>query len=76
MSISITTDVFCDICGSWTFGAVGSKSSPQAARCNARRQGWLRCRSPISNKMSDICDVCAKEYGLIKGKKNNENSSS
>ena len=67
MSITITTDVFCDICGAnWTFGAVGSKYNHRAARRNARHQGWLRCRSPISGDMSDICDNCAEEYGLIK----------
>ena len=66
MSISITTDVFCDICGiNWTFGAVGSKPNPQAARRNAKRQGWLRRRSPIGGKMSDICRGCAKVYSLI-----------
>lgn len=66
MSITITTDVFCDICGTWTFGDVGPKPKIQEARQVARQKGWLRCRSPISGEMSDICDNCAKEHSLIK----------
>lgn len=66
MSITITTDIFCDICGWWICGATGHKVNVQKARRVARQKGWFRCRSPISGQMSDICDNCAKECNLVK----------
>lgn len=43
MSITITTDVFCDEegCGWWIFGVVGKRTNASGARCNAGQQGWV-----------------------------------
>jgi hypothetical protein len=43
MSITVTTDVFCDHedCLQWTFGAVGERVQARAARARARtEEGW------------------------------------
>lgn len=67
MSIVVTTDVFCDICGNWVEGCVGG-SKPQArlARRAAKKTGWLRCRSPFDGHLIDVCPGCVKEYNLNK----------
>ena len=60
MSIVITTDVFCDKCGNWVFGATGSKPYARFARYRARLAGWVRRRSQ-NGKMIDICPNCIRE---------------
>lgn len=56
VSITITTDVFCDgnDCGQWVDGATGMKSRAAAARKEAKRRGWKITRR------ADLCPVCRK----------------
>ena len=59
MSITITTDVFCDICPNWTFGTTGSRPRARVARRNAKRAGWVRQRR--DGKLVDICPLCKND---------------
>ncbi len=53
MSLTITTDVFCDVCNmQWVFGDVGKVALPRRARVNARAHGWTR-RGHL-----DVCPEC------------------
>lgn len=52
MSITISTDVFCEECGNWTAGATGTKPRPKAAREIAKSQGWAFF------KRKDYCPDC------------------
>jgi hypothetical protein len=60
MSITITTDVFCDGdgCGTWTGGVTGFIANPVAARWQAKGKGWKR----INRK--DLCPACAEKYRI------------
>lgn len=58
MSIVITTDVFCDICYNWMWYSTGSRPQARSARKKARKAGWLRCRSPLSSRLIDVCPGC------------------
>lgn len=58
MSITISTDVFCDgfeDCSQWIEGTTGPRSDAKAARKNAKRYGWKRVRG------KDYCPDCQKE---------------
>lgn len=56
MSITITTDVFCDICSRWIHGVVGPTSDARAARRVAKTNGWTRRLR--NSKMIDVCPDC------------------
>jgi len=60
--LSITTDVFCDICGNWTQGAVGRTIRVRQARENAASRGWRQIKR--DGKLIDICPVCLGEKTL------------
>ena len=64
MSITIVTDVFCDICGVWIHGAWGQEPLVQQARKAVKKVGWLRCRSPFDGRLIDACPGCVKEHDL------------
>lgn len=56
MSISVTTDVFCDGngCSLWTHGVTnGSRTAAKHARREAKRAGWS------ITKRGDYCPACA-----------------
>jgi hypothetical protein len=57
VSLTITTDVFCDgdDCSQWTFGVSGPRSDAKAARTNAKHAGWSITRR------GDFCPECAKQ---------------
>jgi hypothetical protein len=60
VSITISTDVFCDGdgCIHWVDGATGPRTKARAAREHARRHhGWTISR------LGDFCPDCAK--GLL-----------
>ena len=62
MSITITTDVFCDVCETaWVHGITGLKAGIRCARRRAKERGWNRHRLPISGKMIDVCPECFEE---------------
>ena len=63
MSITVSTDVFCDICGCWVEGTCGPKSQAREARRRAKKEGWLRCHSPFGC-LIDVCPRCAEEHSL------------
>lgn len=64
MSITVTTDVFCDKCHNWTHGQVGGRAMPKAARAKARGKGWKRLR--IEGRTFDLCPTCATIAGVDK----------
>lgn len=60
MSITITTDVFCDgeNCSAWVFGCCGPRTNAEAARKNAKREGWSITRK------GEFCPECAREEAI------------
>ena len=61
MSITITTDVFCDgdECGDWEHGVSGSKVKVRAARKQVQRSGWVRVVH--DGKLRDLCPRCRQK---------------
>lgn len=55
MSLTYSTDVFCDDCGNWTHGCI--RVSAITARRVARLEGW-KCMK-IKNGWLDLCPECA-----------------
>ena len=55
MSITITTDVFCDRCPMWVHGVTGSGSRSADARRVAKASGWTR------RDGRDLCPDCVAE---------------
>jgi hypothetical protein len=59
VSLTITTDVFCDgndegeRCRGWIFGTTGPWSDAKTARSNAAAAGWTRKR--VDGKWLDLC---------------------
>jgi hypothetical protein len=54
VSVTITTDVFCDRCGNWAHFRAASRAYPQAALQAASAAGWTvmedgRCMCPKCN---------------------------
>ena len=60
MSLTISTDVFCDgeDCGDWTPGVTGPRTDARAARKEATRAGWR------ITKRGDLCPACARLHKL------------
>jgi hypothetical protein len=56
MSLTISTDVFCDgdACSQWVEGVTGPRSNAKDARQQALRFGWSISRA------GDFCPKCAK----------------
>ena len=61
MSITVTTDVFCDKCPRWVHGVVAHKKMTQLAREEAREQGWVRQYDHKTNTWLDVCYECKSE---------------
>jgi hypothetical protein len=57
MSITISTDVFCDgeDCLNWTQGVTGRRAATWRARDAAKQSGW------VHRKGRDLCPACAKK---------------
>ncbi len=55
MSLSITTDVFCE-CGDWVRGVSSHKVEGNAARRVAKSRGWERVRHGV--RLVDVCPKC------------------
>lgn len=58
MSITISTDVFCDgfaDCSQWIEGVTGPRSDVKSARKNAKRYGWKHRAG------KDYCPACQTE---------------
>lgn len=60
MSIVITTDVFCDLCGNWIHGALGPTPNARGARRKAKANGWDR-RHVSGGGVIDICPGCREK---------------
>lgn len=56
MTIKVTTDVFCNVCGNWVHGLVDFDKQAQMARDIARDQGWITQRR--DGKLVDLCPNC------------------
>jgi hypothetical protein len=57
MSITITTDIFCNRCGKWATGHKDPKeASVQKARRYLKMQGWKY----LWNRY-DVCPACVKD---------------
>lgn len=61
MSITIQTDVFCDWCSNWVFGAVGKRPLKQLARKSAAASGFGYIWSIERQKYEDVCPSCLKK---------------
>ena len=59
MSVTISTDVFCDRCGNWTSGTTGSRPQIQEARRIAKGRGWKVGRT------EDVCPDCIGELAPV-----------
>ena len=53
MSYIVTTDISCDSCGDWTFGAVGPAVRKRSATKEAKTKGW------IAKDGKHFCPDCA-----------------
>ncbi len=60
MSYVITTDVFCDVCGTWDENnrAGGDRPLKAIARFLAKRNGWIR------QDGQDLCPKCQPHFSL------------
>ena len=57
MSITISTDVFCDNCVVWVEGISGRGFvDKKTARKNAKIQGWISIYR--NKKLIDLCPAC------------------
>jgi predicted DsbA family dithiol-disulfide isomerase len=67
MSITISTDVFCDICSIWNQDLTQfstKKAQIKRVRKTAKYAGWKKVR--ISGQTFDLCPNCKhKEYRAI-----------
>lgn len=59
MSMTITTDVFCDDCSDWTEGVSAIKIQAKTALAIAKSRGWKRIRE--GNLVLDLCPACARK---------------
>jgi uncharacterized Zn finger protein (UPF0148 family) len=59
VSITITTDVFCDVCGDWVDGVSSTKPLPKKALSAAKRDGWIRVKR--DGKTIDVCPKCQEQ---------------
>jgi hypothetical protein len=60
MSITVSTDVFCDgeDCSLWIEGVTGPRVNARDARATAKRCGWVIGRG------RDLCPACAKRLAV------------
>jgi len=58
MSVTISTDVFCDQCGNWIEGVTGAKPRHKEARRVAKEAGWSY---HPSHGYQDLCPICAAD---------------
>jgi hypothetical protein len=56
MSLTISTDVFCDQCSDWTYGPTGPRTNKKLAPAMAKRAGWK-----ITSR-KHLCPRCAHEH--------------
>lgn len=60
MSITVTTDVFCDGCPNWFDGGItGSRPDAVEARRVARLHGGYTRERGADGKLRDLCPRCA-----------------
>lgn len=62
MSLTISTDVFCDGagCSQWTHGCTGPRTDAKAARKIAKREGWGTAAG------RDFCPACVAKMKAAK----------
>jgi hypothetical protein len=56
MSVTYTTDIFCDMCSQWTHGY--TSISAKKAREAAKQKGWKRIHVSHLKKYIDVCPAC------------------
>ena len=67
MSITVTTDVFCDKCTKWTEGVSGRDyADKRSARKHAKQYGWILIEN--NGKFIDICPECRKDLNTTNTK--------
>lgn len=54
MSITVTTDVFCDGCMAWIDGVTGPSVDRPGARARVKQHGWTH------TKGKDYCPECSE----------------
>jgi len=60
MTVTVSTDVFCDYCQAWCHGVVGSRALHREAHAVVARVGWVRRRE--AHRVVDLCPSCAPLY--------------
>lgn len=60
MSITVSTDVFCDKCGNWSPEVTisGTKPAAKLARKRAKTLGWERRLFPETETFGDVGPCC------------------
>lgn len=60
MSVTVTTDIFCegDNCFAWIHGATGNRVKSTEARNHAKTNGWGRIFVDNKYKWVDLCPEC------------------
>lgn len=67
MSVTVTTDIFCDRCGDWMEGVSGRTFvDKRLARRKARTEGWVYKYDHTENKYKDFCPNCKKQIKKIR----------
>ena len=60
MSITVTTDVFCDWCSAWMEGAISDRAQAKESRRMVYEEGWRYRWSKARQKYEDVCPRCNK----------------
>lgn len=58
VSITVSTDIVCDVCHDWIHGTSGPRSNAKEARRVAKRKGWRR--TTIDGTKVDVCPKCRR----------------
>lgn len=69
MSLTISTDVFCDLCCRWVHGTASDTKEARRARRNARLSGWAYKR--IDGRMKDLCKDCFTKFANESSRQSN-----
>lgn len=68
MSITVTTDVFCDICSCWIHGISGIQQIDIRRSLKiAKTKGWIRKK--VEGKLIDVCPDCQEEDKYVRSLK-------
>lgn len=64
MSVSVTTDVFCDYCNNWEHGVTGNRAKAREARKEVSFKGWTRIWENSRMCFLDCCPQCREDLEI------------